>query len=59
MATKIICDRCGADILGEDNELHFTKKRNTRYGYDKLINLCNGCLDSFDKFMSQMVENGK
>ena len=55
MAYKRICNRCGKDV-GEgiecdDNELHFTKKRNTRFGYDELIHLCDGCLDNFDKFM--------
>lgn len=49
------CNRCGADI-GEgiqcdDNELHFTKKRNTAFGYDECIHLCNVCLNEFDKFM--------
>lgn len=54
---KKICDRCGAEIKKEgndnelDNKLHFTKKRNTRYGYDNLFHLCDDCLNEFDKFM--------
>jgi len=55
MAYKRICNRCGKDvgkgIESNDNELHFTKKRNTRYGYDELLHLCNECLNDFDKFM--------
>ena len=53
------CNRCGKDIgegiQSEDNELHFTKQRNTRFGYDKLLHLCNNCLKEFDKYM----ENSK
>jgi len=50
---KIICDRCGAELDKDenDNELHFTKKRNTMYGYDKSINLCSDCLKKFEIFM--------
>ncbi len=55
MVTKRFCDRCnkemGLEMSSNDNELHFTKKRNTRYGYDKLIHLCNNCMINFDKFM--------
>ena len=55
MTYKRICDRCGKDmgkgIQNDDNELHFTKKRNTRWGYDKLLHLCDDCLKDFDKFM--------
>jgi len=51
------CNRCGKE-LGEgvelnDNELHFTKKRNTRFGYDECMHLCNECLQGFDKFMRE------
>jgi hypothetical protein len=51
---KVICDRCGAELDdgGNDNELHFTKKRITRYGYDKLIHLCDICLKDFNKFIN-------
>ena len=39
------CNRCGKeigeDVQANDNELHFTKQRNTRYGYDKCMHLCN------------------
>ena len=49
------CNRCGKDISEgvqcDDNELHFTKKRNTRFGYDSCIHLCNDCLKDFDEFM--------
>jgi len=55
MSYKRICNRCGKDIgegiQSDDNELHFTKKRHTRFGYDNLIHLCNDCLKEFDKFM--------
>ena len=60
---KRICDRCGKEIgegfQDEDNELHFTKKRNTRWGYDKLMHLCNKCLEDFDKFMLDKVKKVK
>ena len=57
MAYKRFCDRCGKDI-GEgiqtcDNELMFTKTRNTRFGIDKRMHLCNDCLNDFDKFMME------
>ncbi len=47
------CNRCGKEIAEQanDNELHFTKQRNTKYGYDKLMHLCDGCLKDFDEFM--------
>ena len=48
---KIVCDRCGEEIGSDDNELHFTKVRNTRFGYDKLMHLCESCLKQFDEFM--------
>ena len=55
------CDRCGKDISEgvqcDDNEFHFTKKRNTRFGYDKCIHLCNECLKEFDEFMLKEVVN--
>jgi len=55
MAYKRFCDRCGKDIgngiQGSDNELMFTKKRNTRFGIDKRMHLCDVCLKGFDKFM--------
>jgi len=52
---KIVCDRCGVEIKkeGNENELRYTKKRNTRYGYDKLINLCSHCMDDFKKFIME------
>lgn len=56
MSYKRICNRCvkeiGEGIQSDDNELHFTKKRNTRYGYDELIHLCDDCLKEFDIFMA-------
>lgn len=55
MSFKRVCNRCGKDIgegiQDEDNELHFTKKRNSRFGYDDLFHLCNDCLKEFDEFM--------
>ena len=45
------CDRCGGIegcTLGE-NEMHFTKQRNSRFGYDVQIHLCNKCLEDFEK----------
>ena len=55
MTFRRMCDRCvkdiGEGIQDEDNELHFTSKRNTRWGYDKLLHLCNDCLKEFDEFM--------
>lgn len=55
MAFKRICDRCekdiGEGIQSDDNELHFTKKRNTRWGYDDRFHLCDDCLKAFDNFM--------
>ena len=53
---KIICDRCEAEIdkEGNENELHFTKKRATRFGYDDELNLCDVCIKAFfDSFMKQ------
>jgi len=57
MTYKRVCDRCGKEI-GEgfqdhENELHFTKQRNTRFGYDKLMHLCDDCLTKFDEFMKE------
>ncbi len=52
------CDRCGKDIgdgiQTDDNELLFTKSRNTRFGIDKRMHLCNDCLKEFDKFMDTL-----
>ena len=48
MVNKLFCDRCDKQIPENiDNEIHFTGKRNTRFGYDKRINLCNMCLENF------------
>ena len=55
MTYKRFCNRCGKDIgegiQTDDNELHFTKQRNTRFGYDKQMHLCDNYLKDFDKFM--------
>ena len=51
MTIKLICDKCGKEVFGVDNEIHFTKYRHTRYGYDNLIHLCDDCLKKFDEFM--------
>lgn len=61
MSFKKICDRCGEDIDkdGDDNELHFTKLRNTRYSYDKLLHLCDDCLKDFDDFMKDIIREKK
>ena len=60
---KIICDRCGKELKqgasANDNELHFTKKRNTRFGYDDLLQLCDNCLEDFDKFMKEKKDGVK
>ena len=47
------CNRCGKEMNKDssDNEMHFTKKRNTRWGYDDIIHLCDKCLEKFDDFM--------
>lgn len=52
---KKICDRCEVeiDIDGDDNELYFTKQRNTRFGYDKAYHLCKKCLNDFNIFMKR------
>jgi len=51
---KKFCDKCGKEISEDaDNEIYFTRTRNTRYGYDKRINLCNGCLDKFDNWLKK------
>ncbi len=59
MTFKRICNRCGKDIgegiQDEDNELHFTKKRNTAFGYDNCMHLCNDCLKEFDQFMKKKI----
>ncbi len=61
MTYKSFCDRCKKDISeglqSDDNELHFTKKRRTRYGYDKLLHLCDKCLKDFDKFILEKKKN--
>ena len=52
MVNKLFCDRCDKQIPENiDNEIHFTGKRNTRFGYDKRINLCNMCLEKFETFL--------
>ena len=45
------CDRCGEIMEGElgDNEMHFTKRRNSAYGYDVSIHLCDKCLKDFEE----------
>jgi len=61
MAYRRFCDRCGKDIgeiiQTDDNELHFTKKRKTRFGYDKQMHLCDDCLKDFNKFI-MVKKNG-
>ena len=54
---KIICDRCEKELEqdGNENEFHFTCKKNTQYGYDKCINLCDKCIEDFKTF----IENKK
>lgn len=55
MTYKKFCNRCGKEMdeAGSDNELYFTAKRHSRYGYDDKLNLCNDCLVDFnEKFMN-------
>lgn len=55
---QVKCDRCGK-VIGDglhdhdDNEFSFTKKRRTRWGYDKRMHFCNKCMKDFDKFMGE------
>ncbi len=60
MTFKKICNRCEKDISegiqDDDNELHFTKKRNTIWGYDECIHLCTACLQVFDDFMNNKLK---
>lgn len=48
------CNRCGKEMSKDspDNEMHFTKKRNTKWGYDDVIHLCDKCIEKFDNFMN-------
>jgi 5-methylcytosine-specific restriction endonuclease McrA len=53
LVNKQFCDKCGTEVYSTDNEIHFTKYRHTRFGYDNLIHLCDDCLKRFDKFLSE------
>ena len=48
MVHKKFCDKCDKEIHKDlDNEISFTKVRRTRFGIDKWIHICDGCLDKF------------
>ena len=53
MGHQLTCDRCGKVKPTDeaDYEIHITKVRNSRYGYDKAQNLCKGCFKAFEIFM--------
>ena len=52
------CDRCGALMEKErsENELYFTGIRNSRWGYDTSMHLCDSCIKKFWTFMGKLLE---
>lgn len=43
MGIKYECDKCFRVRSEEMTELHITRKRNTRYGYDYALRVCDEC----------------